>query len=575
MRPEQKTVTIRTMEQYDLAGKRKPILWVRGRKVIPVRPDSPESYPETDKRHWYDSEYTGWAVKKVNIPESPMDGAKGKRVVCLLPEHPYHTAYEAGMKETAAPFGIQLEFLHSGWDVAVQAQQVEDVIKSRPDLIILIPESASESVDCYRRINEAGIPVIASNLVPATEALQYILAWTGPDDWEQFRMLAGKFAELMNREGGYAVICHIPGSSAYLARKWGLITELAGIAPDMELLDVKTTGLERERTYLQVKEWLEKFGGRLKGIVSADDNITQQGINQALEEAGRTDIIRAANGSTRVGMRMLKEGSLHVATYQSARLDGALAIQLAIDWFNGLDVEPFRYLPVRLITAENVDEFFLGYNQPGEIDLDRLYQMVLECNRIEIEKFFRDTYHSFTISGIISEEYFRGFTVELLSNLINIIKTNDLRVKQIIGGYESIFKRLFQYKTIEKTLEWLKSVALEIVLHLSENKSRPRTLVQQVIEYVDNNYMHPMSLKVLAYRFDVSPAYLGKLFKAETGVNFSRYLNELRIREARILLNTTSLKANQIAIQVGYTDANYFYNTFKKYTGLYPSEYVK
>ena len=38
-------------------------------------------------------------------------------------------------------------------------------------------------------------------------------------------------------------------------------------------------------------------------------------------------------------------------------------------------------------------------------------------------------------------------------------------------------------------------------------------------------------------------------------------------------METTALKANQIAAEVGYSDANYFYNTFKKYTGIYPSEY--
>ncbi|MBI9101843.1 MAG: substrate-binding domain-containing protein [Spirochaetales bacterium] len=561
------------MDSYNYSDGRKPLLWMRGRKSIPPRPDDPFSFPESDRRHWFDSEFPGWQVRKSNIPESPMDGAKGKRIICLLPEHPYHTEYEAGMKETAEPFGIELEFKHSGWDMGMQAQQVAEVISARPDMVIFIPESASESVSCYRQINEAGIPVIASNLVPDPEAFRYILAWTGPDDWGQFRMLARRFAERLDFRGGYAVICHIPGSSAFLGRKWGLITELNEIAPRMKLLGVESTGLDKEQTYRQVKKWIEEFGVELKGIVSADDNIAQQGINRALEEAGRTDIVRVANGSSRVGMRMLKNGTLDVATYQSARLDGALAIQLAIDWFNGLDVEPFRYLPIQMLTAENVDGFLLDYDEPEEIDLDRLYQLVLECNRKSVELFFSETYHNFTKRKIISEEYFRGFAIEVLSNLLNIIKTNGLAEQEIVGGYESIFKKLFQHKTIEKTLDWLKQVSLEIIFRLSEKESRPQTLIQQIVEYVDQNYTKPMSLKVLGYQFDLSPAYLGKLFKEQTGDNYSRYLNNLRITQAKKLLRTSGMKANQIALEVGYTDPNYFYNTFKKYTGVYPSEY--
>jgi len=560
------------MDSFSYSEGRKPVLWIGRKKEIPRRPEQPETYPESDRRHWYDFEFPGWGVKKINIPLSSMNGAKGKKVSCLLPEHPYHRAYEAGMKAAVQPFGIELTFKYSGWDIEMQAQQVEEVIRERPDLVILVPESASESVESYRRINEEKIPVIASNLIPDYDALKYILAWTGPDDWGQFRMLARHFADLMNGEGGYAVICHIPGSSAFMGRKWGLITELDDCAPEMKLLEVESTGLDKNRTYLMVKQWLEKYGSTLKGIVSADDNIAQQGINQALEEAGREDIVRVANGSSKVGMRMLKEGKLQAITYQSPALDGALAIQLAIDWFNGLQVEPFRYLPLQLLTADNVDEFFLDFDEPEDIDPDYLYRMVLECDRGGIDRFFTDTYHSFTIKRIISEEYFRGFAIELLSNLLNIIKTNDLPLKEIVGGYESIFKKLFQYKTIEKTLDWLKSVAVEIVFMLSE-KSRPKTLIQQVIDFVDSSYTSPLSLKVLAYQFDVSPAYLGKLFKEEAGVNFSIYLNNLRITEAKKLLRTSGLKANQIALNVGYTDANYFYNTFKKYTGVYPSEY--
>lgn len=552
---------------------RKPILWVGGRKEIPSRPANPHDYPENDKRHWYDQEYPGWGVLKENIPSSPQDGAKGKRIVCLIPEHPYHTAYAAGMKEVAEPFGIKLEFLYSGWDMDVQSRQVEEVITTKPDFIILVPESSSDSVGCYRSINKAGIPVVASNLVPDPEALRYILSWTGPDDWGQFRLLARNFADLMKRRGGYAVICHIPGSSAYLGRKWGLITELNEYAPEMTLLAVESTGLDKEKTYLKVKTWLQEFGDDLKGIVSADDNVAQQGINRALEEAGRTDVIRVANGSSKVGMRMLKEGKLDLITYQSAKLDGALAIQVAIDWFNGLEIEPFRYLPKQILSPANVDEYFLEYDQPDEIDLDLLYRMVLECNKKGVEAFFSETYQSFTIRKIISEEYFRGFAVEVLSNLLNIIKSNNLSGKELVGGYESLFKKLFQYKTIEKTLNWLKNVSLDIIDRLKEKNSKPKTLIQQIVDYVDASYMTPISLKVLGYQFDLSPAYLGRLFKHETGENFSRYLNTLRINKAKELLNTTGMKANQIAAEVGYADPNYFYNIFKKYTGVYPSEY--
>lgn len=50
------------------------------------------------------------------------------------------------------------------------------------------------------------------------------------------------------------------------------------------------------------------------------------------------------------------------------------------------------------------------------------------------------------------------------------------------------------------------------------------------------------------------------------------YLNERRVREAGRILATRRVKAKDVALAVGYTDANYFYNVFKKITGHNPSE---
>ena len=96
---------------------------------------------------------------------------------------------------------------------------------------ILMPENNEDSSYLYRRLYEAGIAVIASNMLPEDDGFPYILSWTGPDDWEQTRQLSRHFARLMNHEGGYAIVTHLPGTSPYYARAWGAITELAECAP--------------------------------------------------------------------------------------------------------------------------------------------------------------------------------------------------------------------------------------------------------------------------------------------------------------------------------------------------------
>lgn len=100
-------------------------------------------------------------------------------------------------------------------------------------------------------------------------------------------------------------------------------------------------------------------------------------------------------------------------------------------------------------------------------------------------------------------------------------------------------------------------------------------LVTKAVKYIHDRYHEEISLKTLSAVFDVNPAYLGQQFKKETGQMFTNYLNYLRIEKAKELLLNPNLKANEIAVKVGYANQNYFYNIFRKYTGIYPSEYKK
>jgi ABC-type sugar transport system substrate-binding protein/AraC-like DNA-binding protein len=551
-------------------------LWGSRRRDVPPRPEFPEIYPETDERHWWDLEFAGWNVRKERLPGSPGDGPAGKKAVCIhgLTGHPYMAEYDRGMAREAERFGIALEVLRSDLDGELEAELVERAIRSRPDMIIMRPGSAAGTTELFRRVHGAGIALVASNLLPEPEAFRYIVAWTGPDDWGQFRMLSRAFAHLMGGEGGYCIVNHIPRTSAYFARRWAVVTELAKEAPRMELLDMAETGLGTESTRGAVLGWVERFGGRLKGIICADDALAQLGVNQALERTGREDVIRVANGATSIGMRFIKEGSLSAITWQPPDLDGALSIQVAVDWFNGLAVEPIRYLPLYLVDRGNIDDFLIMGRQSPEIDLDALSHFVAECDVQAVERFFAEILERFRRERILSEEYFRGFCIELVSRLAAIARSEEPPLASLYLDYENLFKQLFQQPGPLDTLTWLEAFAKRIMGALQERRRGCVSLGDRLRLYVDERFRDPLSLKLLSERFGMSSAYLGKVFREATGNSFTSHLNGLRIAAALRILETRKVKAKDVALAVGFSDPNYFYSVFKKLTGKYPSEIV-
>jgi ribose transport system substrate-binding protein len=340
------------------SGDGQPLLLALESKAPPPRPADPEKLPETDPGHWYDMEYAGWGVEKSNLPASPRDGAIGKKVIAIINgDHPYLTAYGAGLRKVAEAYRIALKILSPNWKVDVQNQMLEEAVNDRPDLIILIPLDAKVAVQQVRKVNQAGVPIILSNMHPDNEAMRYAICWTGPDDWGQFRLLARAWADRLGKKGGVAYVRHAPGGSPFFARTCGPISELAGYAPDIKILDMQAPGFDAAKTQQVVADWLTRFGQELVGICAADDSAQAIGIVEACKKAGRPDIVVVAAGNSKVGMDAVKAGELCAITYQSAEADGAVALKAAADWFNGKALEPVRYLPKHVITKNDVEQF--------------------------------------------------------------------------------------------------------------------------------------------------------------------------------------------------------------------------
>ncbi|MEK4248899.1 helix-turn-helix domain-containing protein [Paenibacillus sp. FSL W7-1287] len=97
--------------------------------------------------------------------------------------------------------------------------------------------------------------------------------------------------------------------------------------------------------------------------------------------------------------------------------------------------------------------------------------------------------------------------------------------------------------------------------------------VQKAKSFIESNAELDLNLQQVANRIHIHPSHLSELFKKETGMTFSDYITQQRMKRAAQLLSTTRLKVGEIANHVGYTDVKYFSQLFKKDTGITPSEY--
>lgn len=98
-------------------------------------------------------------------------------------------------------------------------------------------------------------------------------------------------------------------------------------------------------------------------------------------------------------------------------------------------------------------------------------------------------------------------------------------------------------------------------------------LIREVTAYLVKNYGQKIELIDISSHAGVSPYYLTRLFKKETGVTPRAYLEQIRIDKATHLLRTTDKKNIEICYAVGFQSPSSFYKVFKQHKKCSPSDY--
>ena len=107
-------------------------------------------------------------------------------------------------------------------------------------------------------------------------------------------------------------------------------------------------------------------------------------------------------------------------------------------------------------------------------------------------------------------------------------------------------------------------------VHDGENKH-----IRTIKRYLRNNISKEITLGEIADLLHFAPPYVCALFKKNTGMTITEYINHERIKLSKQKMITTDTPLFEIAEMVGFSNYNYFSNLFKRHTGVSPSEYRK
>lgn len=162
------------------------------------------------------------------------------------------------------------------------------------------------------------------------------------------------------------------------------------------------------------------------------------------------------------------------------------------------------------------------------------------------------------LSVCLSQDIVSAYDLPKLEKLIRLF-CFSLREKSIITA-ESL-------PTIKKAVHFLYD-------NLSESDVPKQEIIKQVKLLLEDKPENLWSIKQLAEAVNISPYYLIRMFKQQTGLTPHQFQLQNRIRKARRLL-TAGREITETALVTGFYDQSHFSRNFKKLTALTPLEYIK
>ncbi|RAV23152.1 AraC family transcriptional regulator [Paenibacillus contaminans] len=155
----------------------------------------------------------------------------------------------------------------------------------------------------------------------------------------------------------------------------------------------------------------------------------------------------------------------------------------------------------------------------------------------------------------------------LLALLLQNINAGDLQEE--LSPYEQIK----EFVSEEQFDDFFRSLIRYAVTLMYEKRMEKDTIIDYVLAYMEQHYGDDIGPDDVAEKLNLSSGYMCKYIKNKTGKTFGDCLDDIRIMKAKQILEATDCKIHEVAVQVGYQNANSFTRMFRRLTGVTPGEY--
>jgi len=177
--------------------------------------------------------------------------------------------------------------------------------------------------------------------------------------------------------------------------------------------------------------------------------------------------------------------------------------------------------------------------------------------------------------GDRSKDYMQIMVSSIITEAVKILKDLEIDSSEVIKSTLDSYKEIIDRHTVEEMgislLEMLHEITSKIS---SQREGKFAHVIDGVRNYINLHYSeNDLSLEQISRAVNMNPVYLSAIFKPESGQTLKEYITGVRMENAKDLLDSSSLRINEICYKVGYNNPTYFSTVFKKKYGKSPADH--
>jgi ABC-type sugar transport system substrate-binding protein len=294
---------------------------------------------------------------------------QGKKIALLItsPTHPFIATLVKSFIERSNALGMEVSSFAQQFDVALQAQQVDDAIARKFDMVALIAGSEQGIVPSLMRAKQAGLPVLMVNSQPKDGTDDLFVSYVGEDNAKLGR-LAGesvlKALKESGRDGGKVALITGSLQEGVGPRRVAGFREAIQSNPKVEIVAVEDAKWQTDLSERIAGQLYARFASRggLDVVFGMADNQAVAAL-QAAKAANiplgleKGKLIVVGSNCLKQGIAAIKAGEQYSTGIQVPTRTGSRSAELIADYFNGKTLPKYEYLPVETVTAANIDKW--------------------------------------------------------------------------------------------------------------------------------------------------------------------------------------------------------------------------